>query len=137
MGRNYTPLFVHLVWATWDRAPLIHGPLQRPLYRVMESEARALRCRVLGMNGMPDHVHVLLSLPTTVTIARLVQQMKGVSSHWVNERQVASAPFRWQGSYGAFTVSRWDLDRIAEYIRRQPIHHRDGRLVAELEDVNA
>jgi REP element-mobilizing transposase RayT len=133
MGRNFTVLFVHLVWATWDRRPLIAPAWERQLYRVVESEAIGMGCSVVAINGMPDHVHVLLSLSTTTCLATLVKQMKGVSSHWANERRIHPDHFKWQGSYGAFTVSRWDIPTIAEYIHRQKHHHNHGPLTPALE----
>jgi REP element-mobilizing transposase RayT len=76
-------------------------------------------CTVLAISRMPDHVHLLVKLPPTVTIARLIKQVKGVSSHFVNETLQPGFLFRWQGRYGAFSISRWDVGRIAGYVRRQ------------------
>ncbi|MDW8101156.1 MAG: transposase [Anaerolineae bacterium] len=70
-------------------------------------------CTVLALNGMPDHVHLVVSFPSTIAIADLVKQVKGVSSHFVNETLEPEPQFKWQGSYGAFTVSRWDWKRLS------------------------
>jgi len=77
---------------------------------------------------------LLVIFPTTITIADVLKHVKGVSSRFVNETLRPSAQFKWQGSYGAFTVSRWDVARIKEYIKRQKEHHRGGELVPELEE---
>jgi REP element-mobilizing transposase RayT len=106
MRRNKLALFLHLVWATWDRLPLITPDIERRLYRNIESEARKQGCIVLALNGTEDHVHLLVIFPTTITIADLLKHVKGVSSRFVNETLRPSAQFKWQGSYGAFTVSR-------------------------------
>jgi REP element-mobilizing transposase RayT len=88
----------------------------------------------LALNGMSDHVHLVVSFPTTITIANLVKQVKGVSSHFVNETLRPEAQFKWQGGYGAFTVSRWDLPKIIKYVKRQKEHHAEDDLWLELEE---
>jgi putative transposase len=117
MRRNKLALYVHLVWATWDRLPLISPEIARRLLRNIESEAQKLGCTILAINCMDDHVHALLALPTTTAVADLVKQMKGVSSHFVNDEFDLEYQFKWQGSYGAFTVSCWDVERIKQYVQ--------------------
>ena len=134
MRRNKLCLFLHLVWATWDRLPMISPDIERYLYREIESEAIKMRCIVLALNGTANHVHVLLIIPTTVTIADLAKQIKGASSHFVNEVLNPEMPFKWQGSYGAFTVSRWDVDKIVAYVKNQKQHHAAETLIAEWEE---
>jgi REP element-mobilizing transposase RayT len=134
MRRNKLALYLHLVWATWDRLPLLTPEIERRVYRNIESEARGMGCTVLAINGMPDHTHLGLVIPTTITIANLVKQVKGVSSHFVNETLKPGFEFKWQGSYGAFTVSRWDVDKIVNYIKRQKEHHQLNELFPEWEE---
>ncbi|MGH2523404.1 MAG: IS200/IS605 family transposase [Anaerolineales bacterium] len=134
MRRNKLALYLHLVWATWDRLPLVTPEIERRLYRNIESEAQQMSCTVLALNGMPDHIHLLVSFPTTLAIADLVKQVKGVSSHFVNETLKPETQFKWQGSYGAFTVSRWDLEKIVGYVKRQKEHHNLGELFPEWEE---
>ena len=135
MRRNKLALYLHSVWATWDRLPLIKPEIERRLLRNIENEAQDLGCTVLAINGTEDHVHVLLAIPTTVAIADLVKQMKGVSSHFVNAAFDLEYQFKWQGSYGAFTVSRWDVDKIKQYVKHQKEHHATGELMPEFEEV--
>ncbi len=137
MRRNKLALYLHLVWATWDRLPLITPEIERPLYRNIESEARGMGCVVLALNGMEDHVHLALKYPATVSVAELMKQVKGVSSHFVNETlQPETHGFKWQGSYGAFTVSREAVDRVVGYVRHQKERHGEGKLVAEWEEAS-
>ena len=133
MPRNQLNLYIHFVWSTWDRLPMISPNIERRLHRNIEASAKSLNCRVIAINGVQDHVHVLLSLPSTVTVADLVKKMKGTSSHFVNDQLRPQQYFKWQGSYGAFSVSRWDLPRIIEYIKRQKEHHAQERLWEALE----
>ena len=134
MRRNKLAIYLHLVWATWDRLPLIDPASERRLYREIESEALKMRCIVLALNGMPDHVHVVLIMSSTVSIADLVKQLKGASSHFYNQVLQPEMPFKWQGSYGAFTVSRWDVDKIVAYVKNQKQHHADAMLLPEWEE---
>jgi len=101
MRRNKLALYLHIVWGTWDRLPLIIPDVERRLYRNIENEAQKMKCTVLALNGTSDHVHLVVSLPTTVTVADLVKQVKGVSSHFVNETLQPETQFEWQGGYAA------------------------------------
>jgi REP element-mobilizing transposase RayT len=113
---------------------LITPDIRRKLYRCIEGEARDKGCAVLALNGTDEHVHLVVSLPTTVTVAELVQQVKGVSSHMVNAGMAHRAQFKWQGYYGAFTVSRWDVEPIVRYVQRQQEHHACGQVRPEWEE---
>lgn len=135
MRRNKLRLYLHLVWGTWDRLPLITPEIERPLYRCIQKEAKAQKCKVLALNGTADHTHLLVSFPTTITIATLVKQVKGVSSRFVNDRLSPATEFKWQGFYGAFTVSRWDEDKVKQYIKRQKEHHAVDDLWPEWEEM--
>jgi REP element-mobilizing transposase RayT len=90
-------------------------------------------CKVLALNGVADHVHLVVTFPTTITIANLVKQVKGVSAHFVNHELAPATSFKWQGYYGAFTISRWDADRVVHYVKRQKEHHGALDLVEEWE----
>jgi REP element-mobilizing transposase RayT len=135
MRRNKLRLYLHLVWGTWDRLPLITAEIERPLYRCIQKEAQKQKCKVLALNGAADHVHLLVSFPTTITIANLVKQVKGVSSRFVDDELAPATPFKWQGFYGAFTVSRWDVDKVKNYIKRQKEHHAANDLWPEWEEM--
>ena len=135
MRRNKLRLYLHLVWATWDRLPLITPDIERPLYRCIEKEALDKGCKVLALNGIADHVHLVVSFPATITIADLVKQIKGVSSHFANNVLSPPTTFKWQGYYGAFTVSRWDVDKVVQYVKGQKEHHAAGDIMAEWEEM--
>jgi REP element-mobilizing transposase RayT len=134
LRRNKLALYVHFVWATWDRLPLITPEIERRLLRNIESEAQGKGCVVLALNGTAEHVHMLVSIPTTISIAELAKQVKGVSSHFANDELCPGQDFKWQGSYGAFTVSRWDVEKIIQYIKRQKEHHANGEFWPEFEE---
>jgi REP element-mobilizing transposase RayT len=125
----YTELYVHLVWATWGRLPLITPEIRGPIYRDMARGCHELGAHVVSIGGMEDHVHLLARIPTTLTIARLAAQVKGSSSHLVGPNDI----FRWQGGYGAFTVSKEGVDPLKAYILDQPRHHAGQTLKPDLE----
>lgn len=133
MHRNRAELYVHLVWGTWDRLPLIHPAWEDALYREMISEASSAGGEVVAVGGTADHLHVLLKMQPTASVAGLVKQLKGASSHLVAHRLQPDEFFKWQGGYGAFTVSRWDVSRVARYVKRQAEHHAAGTVRQYLE----
>lgn len=133
MRHNKLSLYIHLVWSTWNRASLITPSIEGPMYRCIIQEAQRSHCKVLAINGIGDHVHVLLTLPSTITIAVLVQQIKGVSSRFVNDQLQPEYVFKWQGTYGAFSVSPQNVSSVSEYIAHQKQHHREGFILADFE----
>jgi REP element-mobilizing transposase RayT len=133
MQRDKIVVFVHLVWTTWDRLPLIALEQERALHDCLASIAQRHGCQIVAINGMPDHVHLLLTLPATVNLSYLVQQLKGVSSHFANDQLGFDGAFKWRGSYAAFSVSRWDVDKVATYIKNQKEHHSNATQIEQLE----
>jgi REP element-mobilizing transposase RayT len=85
------------------------------------------------INGMEDHVHALVRMKSTVSVAVLAKQMKGDSSHFINHVIVPEASFRWQSTYGAFSVSPDGVAAVERYIRNQKEHHAGGTITAEWE----
>jgi len=128
MQRSHVRVYVHYVWATWDREPLIPRELQARLYAVIRAACKKRGCEVHAIGGMPDHVHLLTSLPATVTTADVAHDVKGASSRWMNEQPQSAGGFRWQGRYGAFSVSPHERSRIIAYILNQEQHHASGTL---------
>lgn len=90
-------------------------------------------CEVLAINGIPDHVHLVVKLKSTIAISLLVKQAKGVSSKFINEQLIKNGNFRWRGGFGAFTISRWDLQMVINYVNKQKSHHQEGSYKNELE----
>jgi len=135
MREPFSRLFVHLVWATWNRLPLITADAQPRIYRCIQSEADRLGAQVIAIGGVEDHVHVLVKYPTSLAISELVKQMKGVSSRLVHDQIAPDGFFKWQGAYGAFSIAERDVPMVRRYVHRQVEHHRTGRLNATLERI--
>ncbi len=134
MRSPYTQLYLHLVWSTWDRYPYLADlDLRRRVYECINAECTSLRADVLAIGGVDDHVHVLVRLPATIAPADLVKRIKGASSHMVNYDVGSRDYFKWQGGYGAFTVSKRHVPLVRNYVVNQEEHHRDKRLWEILE----
>ena len=79
-------IYIHVVWTTKLRSPLISSVIEKHLYDVIEAESRRLGCTVYAIGGMPDHVHLVVSLPSTISIAQLLKQIKGASSRSIKHK---------------------------------------------------
>jgi REP element-mobilizing transposase RayT len=130
---SHAELYVHLVWSTWDRVPLLAGEVRDSAYRLLQDECRRMGVEVMAIGGVEDHVHLLVRMPAAVSTAAVVKQLKGATSHALNSGSGNRPFFRWQGGYGAFSVSRQHVERIRQYVLNQPEHHGRGRVADFLE----
>jgi REP element-mobilizing transposase RayT len=123
---------LHLVWATYDRLPIITPEVQKVVVHSIRSSGEELRCPVIAVGGVEDHIHVLVHFATTITIARLVQEFKGCSARVAN-LQFPDHLLKWQGGYGVFPVTPAQKIRVVQYIQNQYDHHHGGELIPMLE----
>jgi putative transposase len=124
MGHSFTSSLYHCAFSTRGRRELIPADLQGRLWPLMGGIARHNGTKALAIGGVADHVHLLLSLPSTLAIAKAIQQIKGGSSRWVHETFPEHGLFAWQEGYGAFSIGISQVERTIEYIRGQQDHHR-------------
>src|ERR1041384_7016042 len=99
LRKPYTEVFLHLVWGTWRRHGFITADLRERLYASMIHHATELGADVVALGGMPDHVHLLVRMPMTISIAEFVRRVKGGSSHFVTRVLEWPEPFKWLGGY--------------------------------------
>lgn len=135
MRTPYTQLYLHMIWATWDRLLLITPDIESQIYAAIATKCRELDCEPIAIGGMEDHVHLLTRFHTTVTVATLAKETKGASSHLVTHKLRPEEFFKWQGAYGAFTIRKSDVPQVREYIQNQKKHHADGILDEDLERI--
>ena len=121
---SYVSSYYHCVFSTKERRPLIDPQLRERLWPFLGGIARQNEMKAIAIGGVSDHVHMLISLPSTISIAKALQLIKGGSSKWVHETFPDHGLFGWQVKYGAFSVSVSQLDRTIQYIRQQEQHHR-------------
>ena len=133
MREPYTQLYVHLVWATCDRLPLITPELEPRIYAAVAEKCREFKCVPIALGGIEDHMHLLTRFHTTVAIATLAKEVKGSSSHLVTHRITPAEFFKWQGAYGAFTISKDAVERVTAYILNQKTHHAANDLFEDWE----
>ena len=136
MRRNKLDICLHCVWATWDRLPLVTEEIEREVHRCLEQACQDEKCEVLAVGGMPDHVHLLLAIHNTVTVADLMNHVKGGSSRFVSEKLRHGQWFMWQANYGCFSISRSHRRRLIDYIQNQKQHHAEGNLWPAAEEAN-
>ncbi|HEX5433842.1 MAG TPA: IS200/IS605 family transposase [Candidatus Angelobacter sp.] len=122
MSHTYYSLLVHCVFSTKERRIAIPAELERKLWPYVAGIARMNRFKALAVGGMRDHAHALLSLPTTMAVAKAVQLIKGGSSKWINDH-LEDRSFDWQDGYGAFTIGISQLQTTIRYIDNQEKHH--------------
>lgn len=133
MAKAYTELYYHLVWATWKRNPVIRPEIQNDLYAYVGHKCKMCGYELHAVNGMEDHIHVVLRIDPTVAVADAVGRVKGSASHFCNQALVFESPFQWQTGYSAFAFSKRNLPQIVAYVRNQKIRHRDVDLDQSLE----
>jgi REP element-mobilizing transposase RayT len=121
---SYVSSYYHCVFSTKERRPLIGPALRERLWPFLGGIARQHEMKAIEIGGVSDHVHLLLSLPPTLAIAKAMQLIKGGSSKWVHDTFREHWAFAWQVKYAAFGVSTSLLDKTIAYIQTQEQHHR-------------
>ena len=121
---SFASCLVHCVWGTKNREPYLTPDLRERLWPYLGGIARQNQMKALAIGGANDHVHMLVSLPATLSIAKAMQLLKGNSSKWSRETFPKMHFFAWQEGYGAFSVGVSGVDRTVAYIRNQAEHHR-------------
>jgi putative transposase len=120
---SYISSYHHCVFSTKARRPLITPTLQQRLWPFLGGIARQNKMKAIEIGGVADHVHILLSMPATVSISKALQLIKGGSSKWVHDTFPEHRLFAWQEEYGSFGVSVSLLDKTVQYIKDQEAHH--------------
>ncbi len=128
----YWRLFYHVVWGTKNRLPLIESAWEEDLHGYLWGKATALECLPHAINGMSEHIHVAISIPPKLSVATIIGQLKGSSSHHVNERYMDGA-FAWQAEYGVLSFSERSLHRVVDYVKNQKKHHAENTLNVAME----
>src|SRR5262245_36844988 len=116
---SYSRCWLHVVWATLDREPMLEKPAAVKLsqYFYEYAESKGIYLKINFVNA--DHVHMLIDLPTSCTIENVVQWFKGASSHWIGQQKLLRGHFYWGRGYGVFSVSHSHVERVCKYIAEQ------------------
>ena len=123
MANTYTQIYIHIVFAVKGRHRLIPKHHKAELHKYMTGIITRKKQKVIQINSMPDHVHILVSIAPDVSVSRLVAAIKANSSKFITQKRWVGGTFEWQAGFGAFSYSRSQLDAVAAYIRNQEKHH--------------
>jgi REP element-mobilizing transposase RayT len=124
MPQSFTCLHYHIVFGTKDRRPMIGDDIRNRLYEYIGGIVSENKSRLVAIGGMPDHVHLLVSVSKELSISDALRLIKTNSSKWVHETFPEHGAFAWQAGYGAFAVSFSNVDAVKRYIADQETHHR-------------
>lgn len=131
MANTYTQIHLQLVFAVKYRAALIEQSWKAELYQYISGIIREQKHKLLIINGVADHVHILIGFKPHQSLSALMQDIKGSSSKWINDRRFAKTKFNWQEGYGAFSYSNAHLSNVINYIKNQEEHHRKIDFIEE------
>lgn len=131
MSHARNKIWVHGVFATKYRKSLISKKIQPEVYKIIHIHLKKMGCYLKAIGGVEDHVHILFLMSRTKSVAEVFKQIKGASSHDINQLNLTNAPFYWQGGYAAFSVSESKVNQVIRYIERQEEHHK--KMPTELE----
>ena len=125
--------YTHIIFSTFKRRALIREDVQSDLWAYMGGIARKRGMTAHAIGGVENHVHLLLSIPKEMSLSKAMQLIKSGSSKWMNDSHFPDRRFRWQHKYAAFSVSPTRVNRVIDYIQRQPEHHREMSFQEEVD----
>src|SRR5213080_2832975 len=124
MANTFSQIYIQTVFAVGARQSLIKPEFKSDLHKYIAGIVRNQGQKLISINGMPDHVHILIGLKPAMALANLVREIKSDSSNFVNEKKFVRGRFSWQEGYGAFSYGHSQLDAVIRYIQNQEQHHR-------------
>lgn len=124
MSQSLAKNYVHIVFSTKYRQPMIVAPFEQELHSYLGGICKRLECQPIKIGGYTDHVHILCMLSKKIALMKLLEEVKSHSSKWMKTNDESLSNFYWQDGYGAFSVNPTGVDRVTAYISNQHEHHR-------------
>ncbi len=124
MSQSLAQIYIHIVFSTKYRKPLIHPDIEEELYAYIGGTIKSLKGNSIKINGVSNHIHILATLPKTITLSKYLEEIKRSSSKWIKTKGSNYKSFSWQRGYGAFSVSSYKVDVVRNYIAKQKEHHK-------------
>ena len=121
---GYLKIWIHIVWTTKNRKPLLTQGIRYEIFKHIRENARKKGIYIDFINGHMEHIHCLISLGPGQSVDRILMLLKGESSYWINTNKLLSSKFEWQDEYFAVSVSESAVNRVRDYIKNQENHHR-------------
>jgi len=134
MANTYTQLYIHYIFAVQNRISLINKKWKEQLYKYINGIIIQQGHKPFAINGMPDHIHVLVSMSPKQAPSDLMFDVKRSSTLWINEHKFVSGKFSWQEGFGAFSYSKSQIPLIVNYIEDQEKHHKKQTFYEEYLD---
>ncbi len=131
MPNTYTQVHLQIVFAVKYRQALIDRKWKNTLYKYITGIIQDYDHKVLQINGMPDHIHILIGMRPTQSLSVLIKNVKAHSSKWINENKLSDSPFAWQGGFGAFSYAKDQVPNVIKYIQNQEQHHQKQTFLEE------
>lgn len=135
MPNTYGNIYVQVVFAVKFRQNLIANSWKDELYKYMSGILTRKGVKSLIVNGMPDHVHLFFSIKSNVVVSDLIRDVKNNSTNFINKNNFLPKKFQWQEGYGYFSYSKWDVDKIYNYVLNQEAHHQQKSFKNEYLDL--
>lgn len=123
MADSYTQLTIQLVFVVKYREAKIHPAWEEQLYLYIIGFLHRTKHQILAVNGMPDHIHILFGLDPSVALSDLVRELKKATTSFIQEKGFCMGKFQWQSGYGGFSYSKWDREKLINYVLNQKEHH--------------
>ncbi len=124
MPQSLSKVILHIIFSTKERQPWLDSDVRPRMHRYLATICRDLGVDFVQVGGFSDHVHIVTTLPRTLSQAQLIEQMKKTSSKWIKALDARYRGFFWQRGYGAFSVSPSQLEAVLRYVDTQQEHHR-------------
>lgn len=124
MANTYTQLYFHVVCVVKRRENLIAKKWEDDLYKYLTGVVTGKDQKLICVNGIPDHIHILIGTKPTCNLSDLIRDVKANTSRWINENKLTPKKFEWQKGFGAFTVSQSQVSVVINYIKKQEEHHQ-------------
>ncbi|PCH76941.1 MAG: transposase [Flavobacteriaceae bacterium] len=135
MANTYTQIYFHVVFAVKGRACLIDRSWKIELYKYITGVITKKNQKLMIVNGMPDHIHLLIGTKPNCNLSDLVRDIKANSSKWINKKGYAKRPFKWQNGFGAFSKGQSEIPVIVNYIKNQEAHHAKKTFNTEYREI--
>jgi len=123
MGQSLVKIYIHIIFSTKNRVPMIHPPVEAELHSYIGGICNKLECQVIKVGGYTDHIHLLCMLSKKITLIKLMEEIKTHSSKWIKSKGEGYKNFYWQDGYGAFSVNPSEVETVTAYISNQHQHH--------------
>jgi REP element-mobilizing transposase RayT len=131
MANTYTQVHIQAVFSVQNRDCIIKQSWEEEMYRYITGIIQNNGHKLLAINGMPDHVHLFFGMRPTQSLSDLMQDVKGDTSKWINNKGLMKSRFSWQEGYGAFSYNKSDVNSVIDYIKNQELHHRKKTFAEE------